>query len=130
TRDYANLAKSMPAMVMTSGLMPTFAFLEGKGEVEHRTLLAHALFWLSRRRMLNEGLLGQEGEYWRAIAVVSSKHANKDEKQRAERYLSQVFRQAMEQLRAMNARQYQRATEETLAILKWIRHFADAVKGE
>ncbi|RME84818.1 MAG: type III-B CRISPR module-associated protein Cmr5 [Zetaproteobacteria bacterium] len=94
-KDYANLAKSMPAMVMTNGLMPTLAFLEGKGDAHHRRLLSDVLGWLIQRQILES---------------------------------EPDFRDAMEQLRKMSAREYQRATEETLAILKWIRHFADAVK--
>ena len=96
SKEYANLAKSMPAMVMASGLMPTLAFLKGKGETQHEHLLGDVLEWLMKVELLSPG---------------------------------RGFRDAMEQLKAMSAREYQRATEEALAILKWIRYFADAMKG-
>lgn len=47
---YKNLAKSLPALIMTSGLMPTLAFMESKREDDHYLKLAKDLrLWLRQR---------------------------------------------------------------------------------
>ncbi len=128
SKDYANLAKSMPAMVMTSGLMPTLAFLHGKGEAEHHTLLGHIVFWLSRQGILEKEISEKETAYWESIRAVDSK--NRREREEAEMVLAAFFREIMDDFHGRSSLEYQRATEEALAILKWIRHFADAAKTE
>jgi CRISPR-associated protein Cmr5 len=95
---YKNLAKGLPALVMSNGLMQTLAFLKGKGANEHSRLLAHILGWLG------------------------SDHARVLTRDQCE-----DFNKAMNALAACDSLQYQRATEETLAILKWIRYLAAAV---
>ena len=47
-REYANLAKALPALIMNSGLMQVMAFLHGKGGV-HERLASHLRAWLHRR---------------------------------------------------------------------------------
>ncbi|ROQ92064.1 type III-B CRISPR module-associated protein Cmr5 [Desulfosoma caldarium] len=104
---YKNLAKGLPALVMSNGLMQTLAFLQGKAgkkedknrEInEHEKLLGHLLDWLGR----------PEAHVLRA----------KD---------SENFANAMKALSGCDSLLYQRATEEALAVLKWIRYLANAV---
>ena len=49
--EYANLAKSLPALIMGSGLMQVIAFLHSKSDKsdEHRKLSRHLLAWLNSR---------------------------------------------------------------------------------
>lgn len=49
TKDYTNLAKSAPALIMSNGLMQTLAFYEAKGKDHHKALLRHILIWLKGR---------------------------------------------------------------------------------
>jgi len=98
-KEYKNLAKSLPAMVMTNGLMQTLAFLEGKRSRKednkkdpHGELLRDVLGWLKER-----------------------KHIDKD-----------GFEGAMQSLYEKESGEYRRATEEALEILRWIRQLADA----
>jgi CRISPR-associated protein Cmr5 len=45
-KDYKNLAKSLPALVMSNGLIQTLAFLKAKEKQEHHlTLGAHIVAW-------------------------------------------------------------------------------------
>ena len=44
-KDYANLAKSLPALIMNSGLMQVMAFLHEKGGT-HEKLASHLRDWL------------------------------------------------------------------------------------
>ena len=92
TKDYRNLAKSAPAMIMTNGLMQTLAFLKGKGKDHHSALLGHLTGWLQKRKIVE----------------------------------TTEFDAVMNTLSAMNSTTYQRATEEAMAILRWLRHLADA----
>lgn len=94
-KEYRNLAKSLPALVMSNGLMQTLAFLQGKGKGEHLRLRDDILLWL----------VSKPAEVLPPAA--------KD------------FGQAMKFLAAMDTLAYQRATEETQAILRWIRQLAD-----
>jgi CRISPR-associated protein Cmr5 len=102
TRDkYRNLAKSLPALVMTNGLMQALAFLKGKadnrGRNEHGLLLAHLLEWLRETGVLPGTACNFEGVMaWCA----ASDRTTLD---------------------------YQRATEETQAILRWIRQLAETL---
>ena len=47
-KEYANLAKALPALIMNSGLMQVMAFLHERGGV-HEKLAAHLRDWLHRR---------------------------------------------------------------------------------
>jgi len=94
SKDYRNLVKSAPAMIMTNGLMQTLAFLQGKGKSHHKDLLAHITGWLHHGDV---GILEATG-----------------------------FAAVMTELSNMNSDHYQRATEEAMAMLRWLRHLADA----
>lgn len=93
---YRNLAKSLPAMVMTNGLMQTLAFLRGKGKGEHKRLMSDILTWLADSAV---GIL-QQSDFKDAMSAMANR---------------------------MDSQHYQRATEEALAILKWIRYLAQTV---
>ena len=99
SRDYRNLVKSAPALVMSNGLMQTLAFLKGKGKDHHEDLLRHLAEWLEKRNLVK-------------------KHVKKDD-----------FENVMESLYQKDSADYQRATEEVLAILRWLRHLADTVES-
>ena len=93
--DYRNLVKSLPAMIMTNGLMQTLAFLEakGKGKDHHKNLVKHIVEWMNERKILDQG---------------------------------NDFKKVMERLYSCSSQEYQRITEEVLALLKWLRQLADA----
>lgn len=99
---YKNLAKGLPALVMSNGLMQTLAFLEGKADKDRRNeyakLADHILRWLGHRE-----------------AQVLQPEEAAD------------FNSSMTALSQCDSLLYQRATEEALAILKWIRYLANAV---
>lgn len=105
TKDYANLAKGAPALIMTSGLMPLLAYLKDKGNNHHKDLLEHLCKWLHLRfphdikqdsfTIVMESLMGNDQGH-------AAKHAN--------------F--------------YRQATEEALAILRWIRQFGAVVNTQ
>ena len=46
---YTNLVKGAPALIMTSGLMQTLAFYQGKGEKHHKDLVGHICTHLHTR---------------------------------------------------------------------------------
>ena len=48
-KDYVNLSKSLPALIMNSGLMQVMAFLHQKGESAHGRVAADLRAWLHRR---------------------------------------------------------------------------------
>ena len=96
---YKNVAKSMPALVMTNGLMQTLAFLKGKNEKkrpEYGALLQHIVGWLR-----NTGV----------VPVQQAEFASMMEWWSSDRCTTQ---------------HYQQATEQALAVLTWIRYFSDA----
>lgn len=45
-KEYTNLAKASPALVMNNGLMQTLAFFADKDKAHHRALAAHLRRWL------------------------------------------------------------------------------------
>lgn len=104
--EYVNLAKAAPSLIMSNGLMQTLAFFKSKDKDKdkdpHAALLGHVLRWLIRPEA--------------ACSFLTSSD----------------FSHAMAQLAAPNvsSEQYLHATREALAILKWIRQFAAAVKPE
>ena len=80
TSDYVNLAKSLPALIMNSGLMQVMAFLEEKGSKPSqrhcRTLAKHLRAWLSRTRKtpsefkaFMEHLMSADPERYQAITA-------------------------------------------------------------
>ena len=48
-KDYVNLAKGLPALIMGSGLMQVMAFLHQKGGGHHQTAGEHLRDWLGER---------------------------------------------------------------------------------
>ena len=100
-KKYKNLAKGAPALIMTSGLMPTLAFYSGKNpekDPEHRALLADLLAGMSQRLKPNPQPNG--------------------------------FQAFMVYLQNSESRNYLRYTDEALELLKWLRQFVDAVSVE
>lgn len=45
-KDYVSTVKSLPALIMNSGLMQVMAFLEGKDKARHRLLAQQLRDWL------------------------------------------------------------------------------------
>lgn len=84
---------------MSNGLLQTLAFLEAKGQKnpEHARLLEDIRSWLI------------SGE----TAVLPPQ--------------TQTFQQTMSNLVGMDTLAFQRATEETQAILRWIRQLGDTL---
>lgn len=99
--DYRTLVKSAPAMIMSNGLMQTLAFLKGKGKQHHGDLLSHLLEWLVQRKI---------------IALNIDNGAD--------------FSASMENLYGSSSQRYQQATEEAMAILRWLRQLVDAALKE
>lgn len=56
SKDYMNLAKGLPALIMNSGLMQAMAFLHEKSgkEEHHRALALHLRAWLHKRYNVGE----------------------------------------------------------------------------
>ena len=52
SKDYANLAKSAPALIMNNGLMQTIAFYQDKDKAHHKKLQGDILGWLKERNIL------------------------------------------------------------------------------
>lgn len=108
-KDYDKLAKSAPAMVMGNGLMQTLTFFEHKGETKqgasdkHHALNQDISKWLARQMSGRNNFPGEA-------------QAN--------------FQTIMPALYDATPGDLRRATEETLALLKWIRQFAAAVCGD
>jgi CRISPR-associated protein Cmr5 len=99
-RKYKNLAKGAPALIMNSGLMPTLAFYNSK-DAEHRQLLDDLIRGISQRLHGKALGAGQGG---------------------------QLFSGFMQALQKADSRDYLRATDEALELLKWIRQFVSAVE--
>ena len=51
-KDYVNLAKAAPALIMNNGLMQTLAFYQSKGKEHHRVLAQHIMNWLYQQRLV------------------------------------------------------------------------------
>jgi CRISPR-associated protein Cmr5 len=102
---YTKLAKSVPALIMNSGLMQTLAFIKDKNEEQHQQLLQHLLRWLAEQF---------DGE-----KTGSERHPFPN-KARPE------FDQMMMALFHANPEQFRRATAEAMMILRWIRQMASA----
>lgn len=96
TKDYTNLAKGAPALIMGNGLMQTLAFYASKGKDHHKALNGHLCAWLQKR----------------SIVTGTS------------------FPEVMATLHKAESCTYRCATEETMALLKWIRQYAPAVSGD
>ena len=101
-KEYKNLAKGAPALIMSSGLMQTLAFYNGKGKAAQQ-LLDDLIRGLSNRLAGQDLKAGQGG---------------------------MLFQKFMEMLLASGSRDYMRYTDEALELLKWIRQFVDAVESQ
>ncbi|MCS1412225.1 MAG: CRISPR system Cmr subunit Cmr5 [Verrucomicrobia subdivision 3 bacterium] len=55
SKEYTNLAKGLPALIMNSGLMQVMAYLNEKGKDEHKRLLDDLCDWLNQRKNLPKG---------------------------------------------------------------------------
>jgi CRISPR-associated protein Cmr5 len=100
--DYLNLARSAPALIMNNGLMQTLAYYQDKGKTHHKLLERHIRCWLAQRFR----------ERWRDAAAMED-----------------GFNAAMEELFLARSPLFRRATDETLALLRWIGQFAKAHDG-
>ena len=100
--DYKNLAKGAPALIMGNGLMPALAF------------------YASRKKdpasALNEAING-----WLATRFVANA---------AFKPMPKSYAEVMERLLKAPSAFYMQATDETLAMLRWLRQFADAVEAK
>lgn len=103
-KDYDKLAKAAPALVMNNGLMQALAFYQDKGKTKegimdrYHALNAHLMRWLGRQFGGND--------------FPSEQNAS--------------FNTVMPALYNAKPELFRRATEETLALLRWIRQFAAA----
>jgi CRISPR-associated protein Cmr5 len=104
---YAKLAKSVPALIMTSGLMQTLAFLRDKNESHHVALLSHITLWLGDR---------------------FDKEKTVDPQYPFPARGQESFELLMQALFFAKPAQFQRATTETLALLRWVRQMSAALK--
>jgi CRISPR-associated protein Cmr5 len=99
SKDYTNLAKAAPALIMNNGLMQALAFYQSKGKEHHLALSKHIREWLKVRFPAQ--------------------------------FTGNGYVEVMKGLfNCQDPRFYQQATEETLALLRWIRQFAAAISGE
>jgi CRISPR-associated protein Cmr5 len=105
---YANIAKGAPALIMGNGLMQTLAFYQGKEE-HHRLLNQHICEWLI-------GRFREQGQIPTSMKSAGSKQ-------------EELFSQVIRALAGAEPPLYRQATEEAMALLRWIRQFASAVTG-
>jgi CRISPR-associated protein Cmr5 len=100
-KDYANLAKAAPSLVMGNGLMQTLAFFMSKNKNHHRNLCDDICHWLILRFRIRSEERRDSQNGW--------------------------FNGTMAFLHTSEPVQYRRATEEAIELLRWIRQFASAV---
>ena len=99
--DYTNLAKAAPALIMNNGLMQALAYYQDKGDKgkDHHLALSKHLREWLKSRFSNRFTSGDYGGIMQGLFITS------------------------------DAAFYRQATEETLALLRWIRQFAAAKTG-
>jgi|GEM_PF-572776 len=104
-RQYATLAKGVPALILSSGLLQTLAYLEATGakprHAHRHALGGHLRAWLQKR--FPERLPAPETDR---------------------------FKPFMEALMALDGRTLQRVTREALDWLRWLRQVAPALADE
>ena len=107
---YTNLAKSVPSLIMNSGLMQTLAFLQSKIDKkypQYEILLIQMCKWLGRT--LGGTQITNTGRFPPQEAA--------------------DFPNVMTALYNSPSGFYMRATDEAMALLRWISQFADARKS-
>lgn len=97
-KDFKNLAKGAPALIMGNGLMPALAFYESRGKEPAAALNQAISAWLVQRYATDAAM----------------------------KPLPKGYPELMDRLLAARSAFYMAATDETLAMLKWLRQFADA----
>ena len=97
-KDFKNLAKGAPALIMGNGLMPALAFYESRPKDPAKALNQAISAWLVQR--------------FAADAAMKP--------------LPKRCTELMDRLLGAPSTFYMAATDETLAMLKWLRQFADA----
>jgi len=101
------MAKGASALIMSNGLMQTLAYYQsrtGNNSTEAEKLATDMLLWLQNSNVL----VFPDGAY---IA-------------------DGTFNNTMNALLHTNSTQYMRATQEIMAMLRWLRQFADVLKPE
>lgn len=58
-KEFRNLAKGAPAMVMSNGLMPALAFWQSKSKNHHKKLVNALIDWLHERQLVTEKEFGK-----------------------------------------------------------------------
>lgn len=109
--QYPDLAKSVPTLIMNAGLMQTLAFLQGKGKDHHLQLLGDLIRWLGKPEQLGGQRVSADRDVSRTFPVEK---------------LS-TYAGVMPALHQADADFYRRASAETIALLRWIRHLAGTV---
>jgi CRISPR-associated protein Cmr5 len=114
--DYTNLAKAAPALIMNNGLMQTLAYYQDKAnwddkkqcfkKLHYNEISIHIRRWLAKQL---GGLPLNGGTFVRLTETETL-----------------TYEQVMESLLNATPDLYRHATEETLALLRWIRQFAAA----
>lgn len=107
--EYTNLAKSVATLIMNSGLMQTLAFLQSKEKPgdQHQMLKMHLCKWLG--------------------TTLGGSQVTENEKFPPEPAAD--FATVMSALYSSKSDLYMRATNETMALLRWTRQLADARKS-
>lgn len=115
--DYTKLAKAAPALIMNNGLMQTLAYYQDKASWDNKKqyfkkphyniLSIHIRCWLAKQ--LGGSSLNGGGSFVRLPETETL-----------------AYEQVMESLLNATPSLYRHATEETLALLRWIRQFAAA----
>lgn len=99
-KDFRNLTKGAPALIMGNGLMPALAFYASRKK--------------EPANALNEAING-----WLVLRFMADA---------AFRPAPKSYPEVMERLLKAPSAFYMQATDETLAMLRWLRQFADAVE--
>lgn len=103
---YTKLAKGAPALIMNNGLMQTLAFYAHKADWDPK----NNRYKKPHFEILNRHILG----WLHGRNLVSAA----------------AFAEAMSSLHQADSADYRRATEEAMALLKWIRQFAPAIMAD
>jgi len=75
-KDYENLAKAAPAMLMNNGLMQTLAFYQDKGKEHHKALLEHILGWLKQQQIVPSDDYGEAMQALHSMNAADYRHAS------------------------------------------------------